>query len=93
MFQVSNADASFTNSLVIFLTLGISPVAAWVTSNIGNRLTLALGNQRLLVISDMVKFLGGIYLQPQRLTVFLIYKAKGACMYNPQLFSARNVRL
>ena len=30
-FQVNNAEASLANSLLAFLSLGLSPVSAWLT--------------------------------------------------------------
>ena len=35
-FQANNAEASLANSLVVFLTLGISPIAAWLAVSLGN---------------------------------------------------------
>ena len=42
-FCATNASASLTNSLVVFLTLGSSPLVAWLATKIGNRATLAAG--------------------------------------------------
>lgn len=57
-FHASNAEASLANSLVIFLTLGISPLAAWLASRIGNRLTLALG----VILASSGLFASGVYI-------------------------------
>ena len=43
IFRATNASASLTNSLVVFLTLGSSPLVAWLATKIGNRATLAAG--------------------------------------------------
>ena len=42
-FCATNASASLTNSLVVFLTLGSSPLVAWLATWIGNRATVAAG--------------------------------------------------
>ena len=42
-FQVNNAEASLANSLLAFLSLGLSPVSAWLTPRLGHRLTIILG--------------------------------------------------
>ena len=57
-FHASNAEASLANSLVVFLTLGISPVAAWLSARIGNRLTLALG----VILASSGLFASGVYI-------------------------------
>ena len=42
-FQASNSEASLANSLVVFLSLGSSPLAAWLTSRLGHRVTMMAG--------------------------------------------------
>jgi len=46
------------NSLVVFLTLGISPIAAWLAVSLGNRLTLALG----VVLATLGLASAGVYI-------------------------------
>ena len=36
-FRVNNAQASLANSLLAFLSLGASPISAWLTPRLGHR--------------------------------------------------------
>ena len=56
-FKATNAEASLTNSIVVFLTLGSSPVAAGLIKKIGHRLTMIAG----VVIASVGLFIAGLY--------------------------------
>ena len=58
-FNASNAEASLTNSIVVFLTLGSSPVAAAMIKRIGHKLTMIAG----VVIASAGLFIGGLYIK------------------------------
>ena len=42
-FQSSNTEACLANSLVVFVSLGSSPVSAWLSGRLGHRLTMVAG--------------------------------------------------
>ena len=42
-FHVGRAEASFTNSIMVFLTLGSGPLAAYMVKKMGHRLTTIIG--------------------------------------------------
>ena len=42
-FHASNTEACLANSLVVFLSLGTSPVSAWLSGRLGHRLTMVAG--------------------------------------------------
>ena len=57
-FRATNASASLTNSLVVFLTLGSSPLVAWLATKIGNRATLAAG----VILASCGLLSAGVYI-------------------------------
>ena len=57
-FRATNASASLTNSLVVFLTLGSSPLVAWLSTRIGNRATLATG----VILASCGLLSAGVYI-------------------------------
>ena len=42
-FHASNTEACLANSLVVFLSLGTSPLSAWLSGRLGHRLTMVAG--------------------------------------------------
>jgi len=58
-FHASNAEASLTNSIVVFLTLGSSPVAAGIIKMVGHKLTMIAG----VVIASAGLTAGGLYIK------------------------------
>ena len=57
-FRATNASASLTNSLVVFLTLGSSPLVAWLATKIGNRAALAAG----VILASCGLLAAGVYI-------------------------------
>ena len=57
-FLTTNASAALTNSLVVFLTLGSSPLVAWLSTRIGNRATLATG----VILASCGLLSAGVYI-------------------------------
>eukprot|EP00092_Neocalanus_flemingeri_P017707 GFUD01019160.1.p1 GENE.GFUD01019160.1~~GFUD01019160.1.p1 ORF type:complete len:452 (+),score=88.21 GFUD01019160.1:104-1459(+) len=58
-FDVGRAEASLTNSLMVFLTLGSGPLAAWMVKRLGHRLTTVIG----VVLSALGLIIAGLYIQ------------------------------
>ena len=56
-FTVGRAEASFTNSIMVFLTLGSGPLAAYMVKKIGHRLTTIIG------VSAVGLIIAGLYIQ------------------------------
>ena len=58
-FHVGRAEASFTNSIMVFLTLGSGPLAAYMVKKLGHRLTTVIG----VVMSTIGLIIAGLYIQ------------------------------
>ena len=58
-FQASNSEACLANSLVVFLSLGSSPLSAWLSGRLGHRLTMLTGV--LLATAGLLS--AGLYIQ------------------------------
>ena len=58
-FHVGRAEASFTNSIMVFLTLGSGPLAAYMVKKMGHRLTTIIG----VVMSAFGLIIAGLYIQ------------------------------
>ena len=58
-FHVGRAEASFTNSIMVFLTLGSGPLAACMVKKVGHRLTTVIG----VVLSALGLIIAGLYIE------------------------------
>ena len=58
-FRIGRADASLTNSIMVFLTLGSGPLAAYMVRKLGHRLTTILG----VVLSSLGLIIAGLYVR------------------------------